>query len=200
MKPTGWTWIERAQAALPVLGLAAVAGFTWWLVQSSGERVSRASTPLTPDTADVELQEALILRVGPEGRLQAVLSGERIRHLPVQERLLIERLNLTALDDTGRRLRAEALRGQADEQTERVTLSGVAQVDLTPQAGATTPPTRVEGEELVVDLPERVVRSDRPVWVTQGDNTLRAQAFVHDGRQGVTELSGRVTGRLLPQP
>jgi lipopolysaccharide export system protein LptC len=203
VKAASWTWIERAQAALPLLGLAAVAGFTWWLVQSSGERVTRASAPLTPDTADVELEEARVLRVGPDGRLQAVLTGERIRHLPVQERLLVERLSLSALDEAGRRVQAEALRGQADERAEQVTLSGVARVVLTPASDAgsvSAPPTRVEGEELVVTLPTRTVRSDQPVVVMQGDNELHARAFVHDGRQGVTELSGRVTGRLMPQP
>lgn len=200
MKSASWAWLERLQAALPLVGLAAVAGFTWWLVQSSGARVARTSVPLTPDTADVELEAARVLRVGPDGRLQAVLTGERIRHLPVQERLLVERLSLSALDEEGRRLQAEALRGQADERAEEVTLSGVARVVLTPPAGAATPPTRVAGEELVVTLPTRTVRSDQPVLVMQGDNEVRARAFVHDGREGVTELSGRVSGRLVPQP
>lgn len=200
MKSANWTWLERLQAALPLVGLAAVAGFTWWLVQSSSERVARVSVPLTPDTADVELEAARVLRVGPDGRLQAVLTGERIRHLPVQERLLVERLSLSALDEAGRRLQAEALRGQADERAEEVTLSGVARVVLTPPAGTATPPTRVAGEELVVTLPTRTVRSDQPVMIMQGDNEVHARSFVHDGREGITELRGRVSGRLVPQP
>lgn len=192
-----WSWLERAQAALPVLALAGVAGFSWWLVRSSA--ISEGATPVAmkEDTADVELERAEVLRAGPDGRLQAVLQGDRMRHLPVTERVTVDRIRLRALDATGRTLQAEALEGVADRRTQRVDMKGDVQAvwRATPDAEA---PSVLLAEGLTIDMEREVLSSDTPVVMLQAGSVVRGQNLRHDERTGITDLGGRVTGRYEP--
>lgn len=188
-----WFMLERAQAALPLVALAAVAGFSWWLVRSSDQGVPGVPVALKEDTADVELEHAQVLRAGPDGRLQAVMQGDRIRHLPVSERVTIERIRLHALDETGRTLHAEALRGEADQRQDVVIMRGNVQAVM--RSTDTPGASMLLAEGLKVDLQQRVLSSDTPVALLQSGSVIRGQSLRHDERTGLTELGGRVTGR-----
>lgn len=192
-----WTWLERAQAALPMLALAGVAGFSWWLVRSSAVSEPRAAVVLSDDTPDVELQRAEVLQAGPDGRLQRVLQGERIRHFPTVERMTVERIRLHALDASGRSVRAEALQAEADQRNEVLWLKGDVQALLKPPvvAGQAERPGMLLGEGLKMDARQRVLSSDTPVVLLQAGHVVRGQSLRHDERTGITELGGRVTGR-----
>ena len=193
-----WAWLERAQAALPLVALAGVAGFSWWLVRSSMGPEPSVATALKDDTADVELQHAELLRAGPDGRLAWVLQGDRIRHLPLSERLTVDRIRLYALDDTGRTLRAEALLGEADQRREVVTMRGDVQAWMRgPDASV---PSMLLGEGLSADLRREVLSSSTPVVMLQSGSVVRGQSLRHDARTGISELGGRVTGRYESAP
>ncbi|HYR26727.1 MAG TPA: LPS export ABC transporter periplasmic protein LptC, partial [Aquabacterium sp.] len=124
MNARGWLWLERAQAALPLLGAAALAGVTWWLVQSASEDTGPASAAKVSSAPDYELQQARIVRVDAQGRLEAVLDGQRIRHYPATDQLHVDTLALSARDAQGQGLQATAHEGVADQRAEVVTLQG----------------------------------------------------------------------------
>lgn len=197
--PRAWAWLERVQAALPVLALAGVAGFSWWLVRSSSISEGPAPVALKDDTADVELERAEVLRAGPDGRLQAVLQGDRMRHLPVTERVTVERIRLRSLDATGRTLQAEARQGVADQRAQRVDMKGDVQAVLRASPSAQTPSVLL-AEGLSIDLKQRVLSSDTPVVLLQAGSVVRGQSLRHEERTGITELGGRVTGRYEAPP
>lgn len=202
MSPRLWLWLERAQATLPLLAVASLAGFSWWLVQSSPQGGSPSAPRLAASAPDYELHTARVVRVDPQGRLEAVLDGRTMRHYPATDRLLIEQLALTARDAKGQGLRAVAREGEADQRAEVVILRGGAQVLATPVAasgsGLGGGPVRFEGEGLRIDTRARTVSSAQPVRLSQAHSQVDAQSLRYNDQTGIAELGGRVRGHYAP--
>lgn len=194
-----WLWLERAQASLPLLAAAGLAGFTWWLVQSSPKEGGAARPASASSAPDFELNKARVARFTPQGRIEAVLDGERMRHYADSDRLLIDQPVLSARDEKGQGLRATSRLGEADRRAELVTLSGGARVVALPSGEAGTglraSPAYFSGEGLRIDTRTRVVSSSQPVLLTQDHNQVQAQSMIYDDRTGITDLGGRVRGR-----
>ena len=195
MSARWWLVLERAQASLPVLAAAALAGFTWWLVQSSPQDEGPPRAAVVSSAPDYELQEARVARFDATGRLEAVVDGKVMQHYPVPDRLMIDEVLLLGRDEQGQGLRATARQGEADQTAEVVTLRGGALVVATPASGTPGGPVRFQGESLSVDTRERIVSSKQPVTLSQDGNVVRGQSMRHDERTGVTVLGGRVTGQ-----
>ncbi len=206
MSPRLWLWVERAQAALPLLAVALLAAFSWWLVQSSPKDKGPASARQASSAPDYVLHSARVVRVDSQGRLEAVLDGKVMRHYPDTDRVLIDALVLTARNAQGEGLHAVAREGEADQQAEVVTLRGDARVVATPAKEATEVggkglrggPMHFAGEGLRIDTRERVVTSDQAVRLTQDQTQIDAQSMRYTDQTGVTELGGRVIGHYDP--
>jgi lipopolysaccharide export system protein LptC len=195
-----WLWLERAQAAVPLLAVAGLAGFTWWLVQSS-PKVGGATRPtLAASTPDFVLNHARVARFDAQGRIEAVLDGREIRHFPDTDKLEIDQLRLSARDEQGQGLQAAALLGVADHRAEWVTLSGQARVVAMPnaataaQAGLRDRPVHFLSERVRIDTRSRVVSADVPVTLQQVGSVVHAQSLHYDDRTGIADLGGRVRG------
>ncbi len=199
MNQRWWLLLERAQAALPLLAAAGLAGFTWWLVQSSPKEGGAARPALAASVPDFELNQARVARFDAQGRIEAVLDGQTMRHYPDTDRLQIDQLTLSARDDKGLGLRAVSQRGEADRKAEVVTLSGGAKVTALPATdpgtGLRAAPAHFTGEGLRIDTRTRVVSSDQPVLLQQQGSEVRAQNMRYDDRTGITDLGGRVRGQ-----
>ncbi len=205
MNQRWWLLLERAQATLPLLAVAGLAGFTWWLVQSSPKERGPARAPVQSTAPDYELYGARVARFDGTGHIEAIIDGRAMRHYPSTDTLLIEQVAVSARNARGEGLHAEAREGLADQRQEVVSLRGQARVEAWPvldQKGQSVPsgvhaPVRFESDGLRIDTRARVVSSDTPVTVTQVHNVLHAQSMRHDERSGVTVLGGRVTGQYV---
>ncbi len=214
MSPRLWLWVERAQATLPLLAVASLAGFSWWLVQSSPHAGGPSAPAKASSAPDYELHSARVVRVDPQGRLEAVLDGQAMRHYPDTDLLQIDQVVLTARSAQGQGLRAVARQGDADQRTQVVTLRGGAQVVATPPAAApaSSPssaepgvaghglrggPLRFAGEGLRVDALARTVTSELPVRISQDHSQIDAQSLRYTEHTGITELGGRVRGQYV---
>ena len=60
--------------------------------------------------------------------------------------------------------------------------------------------TRILGERLDLDTRARVLTSAQPVTVLREGSTVQAQTLRHNEPAGVTDLGGRVHGRLVSTP
>jgi lipopolysaccharide export system protein LptC len=193
-----WLILERAQATLAAAGLA---GFTWWLVQSSPRDSGPARAATASSAPDYTLAKARVARIDPAGHLEAILDGQSMRHYPDTDRLLIDDLVLSARDKNGQGLHAVAAQGEADRQADVVTLRGGAHVVGLPNAaadagtGLRSGPINFVGEGLRVDTRSRVLTSDHPVDLTQDQTHVHGQTLRYDDSTGVTEMGGRVVGR-----
>lgn len=206
-------WLARVQSAAPLVLAAALAGFTWWLVASS-PNVGDGARPPEPDrgTPDYVLDHARLARFDAHGRLEAVIDGDRMRHYPVTQTVQIDAMQLAMRHPDGRRVLAQAREGEWSEGQGLASLSGQADVRLA-DAGVVLPAqakdvgergeagvTRILGERLDLDTRARVLTSRQPVTVLREGSTVRGQTLRHDEPAGLTDLGGRVQGRLVPAP
>ena len=203
-------WLARAQSAAPLVLAAAAAAFTWWLVSSAPKPESAQAPRADPATPDYELAHARLARFDAQGRLQAVLDGQRMRHFPATQTLQIDSMQLAMRHPDGRRVLAQAKAGEWSETLGQASLSGAADVRLA-DVGVVPPGfvaeqplgpgvTRIQGERLELDTRARVLTSSQPVTVQREGSVVLAQSLRHDEPAGVTELGGRVQGRLLQAP
>jgi lipopolysaccharide export system protein LptC len=198
-----WLVLERAQAALPLLAVAGLAGFTWWLVQSSPKEGQAARAAQASSAPDYELKQARVARFDAQGRLQALLDGQAMRHFPATDTLHIEQVVLSARDDKGVGVHAVANEGEADQRTEVLTLRGGARVVAYPPLAAAPDqgsglrggPVHFAGEGLRIDTRSREVSSSLPVLLTQAHSQIQAQSMHYSDQTGLTDLGGRVHGR-----
>lgn len=212
----GPDWLARLQSALPVVVAAGLAGFSWWLVSSSPAPRQAAQAAKADDRPDYILSRARIARFDANGRLEAVLDGDTMRHRPVSNAMEVDAMVLSARHEDGRSVHATARRGEWVEPTGMVTLSGGADVRMMPAPAPGAAPgttqagdagtglragtTRVVGEGLSLDTQARVLSSSLPVTMTRDRSEVRAQTLHHDDASGLTLLGGRVHGRLEGQP
>lgn len=206
----GPDWLARLQAALPVVVAAGLAGFSWWLVSSSPAPRQAPQAAKADDRPDYILSRARLARFDANGRLEAVLDGDTMRHRPVSNAMEVDAMVLSARHEDGRSVHATARQGEWVEPTGMVTLTGGADVRLMPAPGTThagdagtglrTGTTRIVGEGLSLDTHARVLSSSLPVTMTRDQSEVRAQTLQHDDASGLTLLGGRVHGRLEAQP
>lgn len=197
-----WLLLERGQALLPLIAAAGLAGFTWWLVESSPHDGGPSRAAVASSAPDYELRKARVARVDAQGRLSAVLDGQAMRHYTDTDRLQIDQLVLSARDEKGQGLHAVANEGEANRNAEVLTLRGGARVIALPAAsdqgvGLRGGPVRFAGEGLRIDMRTRVVSSTEPVRLTQDHSQIEGQSITYNDRTGVAELGGRVHGHYV---
>jgi len=146
-----------------------------------------------------------------QGRLEAVVDGDLMRHYPVNQTVKIDAMRLAMRHPDGRRLLAQAREGEWSEGLGLASLVGEADVRLA-DAGVLLPAdaaeaaalgegvTRIQGERLDMDTRARVLTSQQPVTVLREGSVVRAQTLRHDEPAGLTQLGGRVQGLLVPGP
>lgn len=195
------TLFERAvaqfQVNLPLLLAAGLAGFSWWLVQSTPKEVTQPRPARVSTQADYELFGATVAHFDDQGRLQAVIDGEAMRHYPVNDEIKIDRMVLSARDPKGQGLHAVANAGYANQMAREVLISGGAKIVATPApstSGSKTGTIRLLGESFHINTQTHVLMTDQPVTVLSDVSKIDAQGLRHDQRTGVTELKGRVLG------
>ncbi|MGE5452026.1 MAG: LPS export ABC transporter periplasmic protein LptC [Acidobacteriota bacterium] len=192
--------VAQIQANLPMLLAAGLAAFTWWLIQASPKDAGPARASRVSTRPDYELNEATVARFDPQGRLQAVVDGQAIRHYPVEDELQIDAMVLSARDEKGQALHAVAREGQANGRAEVLVIRGGAKVVATPASSAVVGgravrgPVRLSGEVFKVDSRAHVLTSDQPVTVQHESGEVRADRLRYEQVTGITELEGRVRG------
>lgn len=201
------TALDHARSAVPVVLLAGMAGFTWWLVQSAPSLDGARPPAKASSSPDYELQKARIERYDPQGRLIAILDGETMRHYTEGDRLEVDAVQWSARDPQGQLLQGVARLGEASGTQNTVVLHGGARVVATPASGALVSGQRVdqspvvfEGEVLRVDTKGRVVSSELPVKITHAQGQVHGGNLRYDENTRVGQLGQRVHGRYNAPP
>ena len=100
------------------------------------------------------------------------------------------------------RRRAKASGARAGQADVRLADAGVVLPAQAAELGARgdVGVTRILGERLDLDTRARVLTSQQPVTVLREGSTVLAQTLRHDEPAGLTDLGGRVQGRLVSAP
>lgn len=190
--------VDQAARLAPILGVGALAAYTWWLVQSAPSAGGGRGVKAPSTVPDYVLQQAVIERFDEQGKRVSVLRGDRMSHVVQGDALTVEQPRLVGLDATGQQINAVAKLGHYLATDDQVDLQGQAKVVMRGMDKAQGP-LMFEGEAVAIDVRQRQIHSDLPVVITRIDGVVRASAMHHNGQTGITDLSGRVQGQLVAQ-
>jgi lipopolysaccharide export system protein LptC len=192
---------EQLAAALSVLLLAALGLFTLHLAQRAAR--DRDRPPPTPPAAgepDYFVERLAMLTMRADGAPAYRLQARSYVHFPADDSANFEAPIVVSLDPERPRVTITALKGrllnQASRTDQEIQLSGEVTVvraarDDTPQLNALT--------DYAVVLPDAdLVRTDRPVRVTQGGHRIDAVGMELDNRARRLRLDSKVRATLAP--
>ena len=172
-----------------------LAVLSWWLVRLA----PKADTSDTPRAVrhdpDYQLERFQIQRYRADGAPGLRLQGERLRHYPDTDEHEVDTVHLWLADEAGRQTEATARSALVSGDGNQVTLRGDVVVDSRAEGQQ---PVRLEGQQLLVLVKERQLRTDQPVRVQQGQSQFTAAAMVYDEPTRHLDLKGQVRATLTP--
>ena len=183
---------------LPLLLMAALALGTWWLVKHTPTAPAVPTSDTVRRDPDYTMSAFAIERFDRMGRLCVRVDGAHLRHYPDTDRYEVDDARIRALSPEGQVTVAVARRALANGDISEVQLLGGARVNSTgPQGQA----LEMRSEFLHAFLVTERVRTDQPVEVNDGSNTLHAGGLDYDHGKRLLELKGRIKARLAaPSP
>jgi lipopolysaccharide export system protein LptC len=171
---------SRLTHALPVLLMLLLGGLTLWLRQAieAPGPVSRAPALHDPDSA---VEKFTVTRLGADGAPEATLSAQRMVHYGDDDSTELQLPELIK-NDPAATLTVRANRGVVTRDYEEAQFYDNVQLVRTQKDAAD--PLRVRSDYLHVLIKSDVVRSDRPVTITQGSSTLSGTGMEYDRKSG----------------
>lgn len=183
-------------AYLPLLLMVALALLTWWLVRLAPRE--RAATPAAAvrHEPDYTLESFQIQRYDASGRPTVRIEGRKLRHYPDTDEHEIEALHLWLNGADGRQTEATARQGVVAGDNSWARLEG--DVHVVSLAAGETDPLTMDGQQLLVQISQRQLRTEQPVRVRQGRSAFTASSLEFDENTRLLTLHGPLHAELQP--
>ena len=192
---------DRASIYLPVVLMAGLALFTYWLVRNSPQGAAPAEQRVSNNQIDYFMRRFTVKSFDEKGQLKSEVSGAEARHFAASDTLEIDQARIRSLSDKGRRVISSSNRALSNSDASEVQLSGNARVIREAAVGAdgqAVPRLEFRGEFLHAFVNEERVTSNLPVVLIRGGDQMTADAFSYSSLDGVADLKGRVRAQLMP--
>ncbi len=190
---------HRLPQYMPVLLLGAIAAATGWLVRQTPSGDALPGVELAASEPDYEMRGFSVQHYTHTGPAQGVIEGDRVRHFPVTDQLVIEGVRVRWTDAAGHLLRAAAPRAIAEGDGSRIRLEGGARVEREAIEGEAGPLV-FAGEAMEFDIRAGRIHSDLPVRLSLGASSFDAGRLDYDHASRVVMLEGRVRGLIDTAP
>ncbi|MBB2487706.1 LPS export ABC transporter periplasmic protein LptC [Mitsuaria sp. WAJ17] len=199
--PLLWRLQNLVGTYLPLLILALLAAFTWWLVKSTPLPDDGNAQRVLRHEPDYQMQGFELQRFTPDGALTLQVRGREMRHYPDTDTLEIDGIELRALGKDGTLTIAEARQALSNADASEIRLQGDVLVRRYAQAQPDTQPAQLEisGEFLQLNPPREQMSSHLPVTLRTGQGSFSMQSFEYDNLSGQLKFHGRSTASYLPR-
>jgi lipopolysaccharide export system protein LptC len=187
---------DTLSAYLPLLLMAALALFTWWLVKNSPAPLAPPEARAVRHEPDYTMQRFALERFDAAGRLKLRIEGDKLQHYPDTDRIEIDGVRIEAISPDGRVAVATARRALSNGDGSEVQLLGGAEVVSPDGQGR---PLHMRSEFLHAFFVTEQVRSHLPVQVSLAGAELQAGGLDYDHGQRRLQLLGPVRAQLTPQ-
>lgn len=194
----GW---HRLSIYLPIIVMALAALGTWQLVRNSvlpdAERPEQAAT----HEPDYFMRDFSVRSFDAAGKLQSEIVGTDARHYPDTDTLEVDAARMRSINAEGTEMRATANRAVSNADASEVQLFGNAVVvrdAVQSPAGQVQDRMEFKSEFLHTFVNFERVRSHLPVVLTRGVDRFTGSAMEYDNLERVLNLTGSVTGFLVP--
>lgn len=183
---------------LPILLMAALALFTFWLVRQTGPVAVEKPQAAPTHAPDYEMKGFAIQQHGVAGTAPSVIEGDQVRHYPDTDTFDIDGVRLRWIDLEGRVTRVTARRATLDPARNEVVLLEQGHLNRPVQPGVDQG-LELWGDHLVFDTRAQTLRSERRVVVRYGEHQFEGGGAWYDHRAGELELHGGVHGKVQLQ-
>lgn len=200
--------IHRAQGLLPLLLALGIASGSFWLLRQSQAPEQKAQT--RQDGIDFWAENFTVNRHDPDGRLQHILSAQRMTHESSDDSSQLSKPVITWVDAP--KLVVSADSGFATSKAETVDLVGNVKLDREPavrgKAGksvkgassrASNTPLHVRTEKMRVHPDLETAEGRVPVRIEQGPNVVTGGSYRVNAKTGVSIIEGRVRASIPPR-
>lgn len=189
---------QLLSAYLPIVLMALLALFTWWLVQNTPRiGTPREEGPLRHEP-DYLMNGARLQRFAADGTLRVQVEGTQLRHYPDTDTIEVDAVTIRAIGADGSVTVATAQRALANGDASEVQLQGGARVVR--EATRDAPAIEFESEFLHAFLAIERVRSHLPVRVRQNGNELRVGALEYDNLARSARFGPPIRARFETPP
>jgi lipopolysaccharide export system protein LptC len=189
--------LAASVAYLPVVLMGLLALGTWWLVRNTPvPEAPRESGPPRGEP-DYTMERFQVQRFGPDGRLRAQIDGDRVRHFPHTDTLLIDAPRVRTIDPQGRVTLAQARVARSNGDASEIRLEGAARVIRQAHAGA--PAIEFAGDDIEASRTTQQIVSRKPVTVTRDGTVIRADSVVYDHAASTLTATGQVRASFAPR-
>jgi lipopolysaccharide export system protein LptC len=187
---------DRITMIIAIALLAIVTATSYWY--SRVMRMPESAEPPRPGTPDIVVDRVVLTQFDDQGRARNKLFGEQLRHFAQNDDIEITAPLLVSLRPDQPRVEARANSAHVENAAERIYLNG--DVVITRAAFGGEPQLRMSTDYLLVLPDEDRYRSDRPVTLTRGDSSIRANAMDFDNIARTVVLTGAVRSVIEPRP
>ena len=190
-QPWHWRIGQMLSAYLPILLMALLAWFTWWLVQNTPRPDAPGTEAPVRHEPDYLMNGVLLQRFAPDGRLLVQVQGTQLRHYPDNDTIEIDAVTIRAWSPSGELTLATARRALANGDASEVQLQGGARV-----VRGGPDPIEFDGEFLHAFLKTERVTSNLPVRVFRGHSEIDVGALDYDHRARVAKFGPPIRARF----
>lgn len=198
-------WIWRLQQwllnYLPLALMALLAVFTAWLLKQAPSSEGPQVAVPARSTPDYQMRGFVLQRFDADGRTQAWLRGEALRHYPIDDRVEFDRIRLELQAEDGSWLHAESQQAVGPQDGSRLRMSGTVLVRrYAPGAdpASSLPVMELQTTELLAERDGRRLSSRAPTEVRTPGATLQAAGFDYEHGSGLLRFQG--PSRTVLQP
>lgn len=202
-QPLLWRLQSLLVAYVPLLVMALLALFTWWLVKNTPEMEPPREKAAPRHIPDYAMQGFESRRFGVDGRLRAELHGRELRHYPDTDTVEIDGVQLRASGDKGELTLAQGQRALANGDGSEVQMMGgvtVRRFTRDDQGRLSERPSlELRSEFLHAFVNEEKLRSHLPSTLYAIGGELQLQSFEYDNLSGQLRFAGKTRGRFEPR-
>lgn len=187
----------RLTSLVPVVCVAALAGFTWWLLQAVQPREKEAAPRPLTHTPDYFADNFSVSELDQSGATQYRLTATHMVHYEDDENSDLTNPAVRAFQPGKPIVTATGLRGTVNADASIVNLYDNARILRA--AGAGDPEMQADSEHFKVLVNDDVILTEKPVKLRRGQSVMTATSGMnYNNVSRVIQLFGNVRGAIAP--
>ncbi|MCP3722211.1 LPS export ABC transporter periplasmic protein LptC [Paraburkholderia sp. CNPSo 3272] len=187
----------RLTSLVPLVCVAALAGFTWWLLQAVQPREKEAAPRPPTHTPDYFADNFSVSELDQSGATQYRLTATHMVHYEDDENSDLTNPAVRAFQPGKPIVTATGLRGTVNADASIVNLYDNARILRA--AGAGDPEMQADSEHFKVLVNDDVILTEKPVKLRRGQSVMTATSGMnYNNVSRVIQLFGNVRGAIAP--
>ncbi|WP_233879684.1 LPS export ABC transporter periplasmic protein LptC [Paraburkholderia flagellata] len=187
----------RLTSLVPLVCVAALAGFTWWLLQAVQPREKEAAPRPLTHTPDYFADDFSVSELDQSGATQYRLTATHMVHYEDDENSDLTNPAVRAFQPGKPIVTATGKRGTVNADASIVNLYDNARILRA--AGAGDPDMQADSEHFRVLVNDDVILTEKPVKLRRGQSVMTATSGMnYNNVSRVIQLFGNVRGAIAP--